>query len=81
MTLLYLHPSYVTPDKYIEVISSMYKNSITALRIGNEVSNWFCNKSGVKQGCVLSVYMYHLNGLSSKEQANGNERANNQVGR
>ena len=31
----------------------MYENNIAAAKVGNEVSNWFCIKSGVKQGCVL----------------------------
>jgi hypothetical protein len=32
----------------------MYENNIAAVKVGNEVSNWFRDKSGVKHGCVLS---------------------------
>ena len=42
------------PDKYIKVISAMHENDIAAVKVGNEVSSWFCIKSRVKQGCVLS---------------------------
>ena len=33
------------PDKYIKVVCAMYKNNTTAVKVGNEVSNWFCIKS------------------------------------
>ncbi|XP_065575526.1 uncharacterized protein LOC136037037 [Artemia franciscana] len=44
-------------NKYIKVISAMYKNNTAAVKVGNEVSSWFCIKSGVKQGCVLSPFI------------------------
>ena len=37
------------PDKYIKVISAMYENNTAAVKVGNEVSNWFRIISGVKQ--------------------------------
>ena len=36
----------------------MYENNNAAVNVGNEVSNWFCIKSGVKQGCVLSLFIW-----------------------
>ena len=36
----------------------MYENNTAAVKVGNEVSNWFCIKSGVKQGCVLSPFIW-----------------------
>ena len=45
-------------DKYIKVIIAMYKNNTAELNVGNEVSSWFCIKSGVKQGCVLSPFIW-----------------------
>ena len=42
------------PDKYTKVISIIYENNTDAVKGGNEVNSWFCIKSGVKQGCVLS---------------------------
>ena len=35
------------PEQYIKVICAMYENNTTAVKVGNEVSNWFCIKSGV----------------------------------
>ena len=34
-------------EKYIEVICAMYENNAAAVKVGNEVSNWFRIKSGV----------------------------------
>ena len=36
----------------------MYKNNTAVVKVGNEVSNWFCIKSGFKQGCVLSLFIW-----------------------
>ena len=49
---------YDIPEKYIKVICAVYKNNNAAVEVGNEVSNWFCIKSGVKQGCVLSPFIW-----------------------
>ena len=32
---------YGIPDKYIKVISAMYKNNTPAAKVENEVSTWF----------------------------------------
>ena len=42
----------------VKVICAMYKNNTASVKVGNEVSNWFCIKSGVKQGCVLSPFIW-----------------------
>ena len=49
---------YGIPEKYIKVICAMYENNTAAVKVGNEVSNWFCIKSGVKQDCVLSPFIW-----------------------
>ena len=49
---------YGIPEKYTSVICAMYENNTAAVKVGNEVSNWFCIKSGVKQGCVLSPFIW-----------------------
>jgi hypothetical protein len=48
---------YGIPDKCITVISAMYENNTAAVKVGNEVSSWFCINSGVKQGCILSPFI------------------------
>ena len=35
---------YGIPEKYIKVICAMYKNNTAAVKVGSEVSNWFCIK-------------------------------------
>ena len=49
---------YGIPEKYIKMICTMHENNTAAVKVGNEVSNWFCIKSGVKQGCVLSPFIW-----------------------
>ena len=49
---------YGVQDKYIRLISAICENNIAAVKVGNEVSSWFRIESGVKQGCVLSQYIY-----------------------
>ena len=48
------------PDTYINVISAMYENNIATIRVGNEVSSWFCIKLEVKQGCALSSFIWFI---------------------
>ena len=40
--------------------SAIYENNTAAVKVGNEVINWFCIKSGVKQGCVLSPFIWNI---------------------
>ena len=68
---------YGTPDKYIKVISAMYENNTAAVKVGNEVSSWFCIKSGVKQDCVLSPFIWIILIDCFKEHRKGNERPRN----
>ena len=38
----------------------MYENKTAAVKVGNEVSSWFCIQSGVKQGYVLSPFIWNI---------------------
>ena len=49
---------YGIPVKCIKVIIAMYENNTATVKVGNEVCSWFYIKSGVKQGCVLSPFVY-----------------------
>ena len=42
------------PDKLVNMIKAMYRNSKCAVMDGTETSQWFDVKSGVKKGCVMS---------------------------
>ena len=54
--LQFVTTNCLIPEKYIKVICAMYENN--AVKVGNEVSNWFCIKSGVNQGCVLFPFTW-----------------------
>ena len=45
---------YGLPHK---VISAMYENNTTAVKVGNDVSTWFHIKSGVEHICVLFPFI------------------------
>jgi hypothetical protein len=52
----------------------MYENNTAAVKVGKEVSSWFRTKSGVKQGCVQSPFIWIILMdfvLSSTEKAMG----------
>ena len=45
---------YGIPDNHF---IAMYKNNTAVVKVGNKVSSWFCIKSRVKLGCVLSPFI------------------------
>ncbi|XP_065584025.1 uncharacterized protein LOC136043046 [Artemia franciscana] len=49
---------YSIPDKYTKVITVMYENSPALVKVGNEASSSFRIKSGDKQICFLSPFMW-----------------------
>ena len=51
---------YGIPGKYIKVTSAMYENNTAAVKVGNEVSSWFCINSEVEQVCVLSPFIWTI---------------------
>ena len=40
------------------MIFALNENYSAVVKVGSEVSYWFCIKSGVKQGCVLSFFIW-----------------------
>ena len=46
------------PDKLVNMIKTMYRNSKCAVIDRIETSQWFDVKSGVKQGCVISGLLF-----------------------
>ena len=46
--------------KMVRVIADTYEGSEYAVVDNNETSDWFKIKSGVKQGCVLSGFLFLL---------------------
>ena len=52
--------SYGIPSKMVRVIADIYKGFECAVIDGSETSDWFKIKSRVKQGCVMSGFLFLL---------------------
>ena len=39
---------------------SLYVGSKACVRVGNEVSEWFPVRVGLRQGCVMSLWLFNL---------------------
>ena len=51
---------YGIPEKMITIIKAFYKDNKVAVINGPSLSEWFDVKSGVKQGCVMSGFLFLL---------------------
>ena len=73
-TLWRLPKIYGIPDKLVNMIKAMYRNSKCAVIDGIETSQWFDVKSGVKQGCVMSglLFLIVMDWMMTKTVANDN---------
>ena len=59
-TLWKIMKAYGIPDKFIALVKAFYRNSRAAVLHGDGMSEWFEIKSGVKQGCVMSGFLFLL---------------------
>lgn len=59
-SLLYKLHTIGLSYKFIKMISEIYKNTKAAVWTGEELSEYFDTKSGVKQGCLLSPLLFSL---------------------
>ena len=51
---------YCIPSKLITMVKAMYEQSKCAGVDGSESYDWFCVKTGVKQGCCMSGFLFLL---------------------
>ena len=49
---------YGIPSLYINIIRDLYDQSSSCILEGNRTSDWFEVRSGVKQGCVMSGFIF-----------------------
>ena len=57
-TLWKIMKAYGIQDKFIALVKAFYRNSRAAVLHGDGMSEWFEIKSGVKQGCVMSGFLF-----------------------
>ena len=44
----------------VRLLQNLYKDQEAAVRIDGETSGWFSVGKGVRQGCILSPYLFHV---------------------
>ena len=59
-TLWNIMKHYGIPDKYIRLVQCLYDDSECAVITGSGTSEWLKIKSGVKQGCNMSGFLFLL---------------------
>ena len=77
-TLWRIMKHYGISNKIIKLVQSMYNNSKCALMTGNRTTQWFEVKSGLKQGCNISGFLFILNRLD-REVDNSRQTHRNQM--
>src|SRR3989442_8906865 len=51
---------YNIPAKLCSLIKSLYDKAISAVRVGKDISDWFSQTVGDRQGCTLSPDLFNL---------------------
>ena len=59
-TLWKIMKRYGIPDKFIKLVKMFYSNTQCSVVSGAGLTDWFEVKSGVKQGCVMSGFLFLL---------------------
>jgi len=48
------------PLHLIDVLAKLYRKQLTKVNVAGTLSEWFRVKKGVRQGCVLSSYLFNI---------------------
>ena len=51
---------YGVGGKLLRAVKSFYIGSKACVRVGSELSEWFPVKVGLRQGCVMSPWLFNL---------------------
>ena len=51
---------YGVGGKSLKAVQSFYINSRPCVRVGNDVSEWFPVNVGLRQGCVMSSWLFNV---------------------
>ena len=50
---------YGVGGKLLKAVQSFYVDSSACVRVGNDVSEWFQVNVGLRQGCVMSPWLFN----------------------
>ena len=48
------------PLHLIDLLAKLYRKQLAKVRVAGTPSEWFPVKKGVRQGCVLSPYLFNI---------------------
>ena len=48
------------PLNLIDLLAKLYRKKVAIVKVARTLSEWFCVKKGVRQGCVISPYLLIL---------------------
>ena len=51
---------YEVGGKLLKAVQSFYIESTACVRVGNDVSEWFPVNLGLRQGCVMSPWLFNV---------------------
>ena len=51
---------YGVGGKLLQAVKSLYVDSKVCVRVGSEMSEWFPVRVGLRQGCVMSPWLFNL---------------------
>ena len=51
---------YGIDSRLLRAVKSLYVGSKASVRVGNEMSEWFPVRVGLRQGCVMSPWLFNL---------------------
>jgi len=44
----------------IDLLAKLYKKQLAKVKVTGTLSEWFHVKKGVRQGCILSPYLFNI---------------------
>jgi len=48
------------PQHLIDLLAKLYREQLAKVKVAGTLSEWFSVKKGVRQGCVLSPYLFNI---------------------
>ena len=48
------------PLHLIDLLAKLYRKQLAEVKVAGTLSEWFRVKKGVRQGCVLSPYLFYI---------------------